>query len=369
MNILQTLSALGLSLFLFSACNSDLDTTTYDASQAQPAVLQSIAEDAYVLDVQKAEETAMTIQWSEPEMGYDASVTTSLEVDLKSKSFSKPIILASTKTDTSYALTVAELNKVVTKLLEVHEVPFGAVDVEFRMASSISKAVKTIYSNIVSTHVTPYAGEKEYPSIAVRGDYSGWDFAASQKVYSEKSDHSYAGMIFFGEKAANGWKFCGDENWSVDNWGAAAAGEAELPTQTLVSGGGGDIKNYSKVSYLVEFNNLTGELKMSKGHHTWGIAGDHSGWGSSADEAMTFATEQTNGKTVQYLTATIAMEANNSWKIRPDNGWDDAVGDNAVEGDFESAGKDNNFKVSEAGTYTIKWYFNKVKGRLTVTKQ
>lgn len=369
MKKLHTLSALGLSLFLFGACNSDLDTVSYDPSQAQPAVLQSIAADTYVLDVQKAEETVITFQWSKPEMGYDASVTTSLEIDAKGKGFGKPVTLASTKTDTSYALLVAELNKAVMKLLEVHELPFGAVDVEFRMASSISKAAETIYSNVVSAHVTPYAGEKEYPSIAVRGDYSGWDFAASQKVYSEKSDNDYSGMIFFGEKAANGWKFCGDEGWTVDNWGSAGVEPAEQPTQTLVSGGGGDIKNYSKASYLVEFNNSTGVLKMSKGHDSWGICGDHSGWGANPDQVMTLATEQKSGKTVHYLTATMAMEANNSWKIRPDNNWDDAVGDNAVEGDFESAGKDNNFTVSEAGTYTIKWYFNKVKGQLMVTKQ
>ena len=46
-----------------------------------------------------------------------------------------------------------------------------------------------------------------------------------------------------------------------------------------------------------------------------------------------------------------------------------SFGTNDVEGEFEEAGSDNNFKVSEDGTYTIKLYFNRVKAKLIVTKK
>ena len=61
------------------------------------------------------------------------------------------------------------------------------------------------------------------------------------------------------------------------------------------------------------------------------------------------------------------MSAGNKWKIRPEEKWEDDIAPGAVEGEFEDAG-DGNFKVSEAGNYTIKWYFNKVTPKIIVVK-
>lgn len=62
------------------------------------------------------------------------------------------------------------------------------------------------------------------------------------------------------------------------------------------------------------------------------------------------------------------MPAGNKWKIRPEEKWEDDIAPGAVEGEFEDAG-DGNFKVSEAGNYTIKWYFNKVTPKIIVVKK
>lgn len=56
--------------------------------------------------------------------------------------------------------------------------------------------------------------------ITLRGSYNGWDFTKSQKVYSVNSDNIYTAMVYFDGKAADGWKFCGTEDWGTDNWGA-----------------------------------------------------------------------------------------------------------------------------------------------------
>jgi len=52
----------------------------------------------------------------------------------------------------------------------------------------------------------------------------------------------------------------------------------------------------------------------------------------------------------------------------PEEKWEDDIAPGAVEGEFEDAG-DGNFKVSEAGNYTIKWYFNKVTPKIIVSKK
>lgn len=368
MKLIKSISASIVALLLCTACESDLETTVYTPGNATPSVLAAL-NDQYVLQSQDAAQEAFTISWSLPDMGYQASIINSLEMDVKSKNFASKVVLASSKTDVSYSITISDLNSKIMSLLKKYEMETEPVAIELRISSSISAAADTLYSNVISTTITPYEGEPEYPSIALRGDYNGWDFVKSQKVYSVDSDNKYAAMIYFDGKASNGWKFCGAENWSTDNWGAPEGMTAEQSPVTLLSGGGGDIKAYGKNSYYLEFNNATGELKVSKAYNSWGIVGDYNSWGSGgADAVMTLATEtDANNKFQYYLTATVNMAAESKWKIRPEEKWENDIAPGAVEGEFEDAG-DGNFKVSAAGSYTIKWYFNKVTPKVIVTK-
>lgn len=369
MKLIKSISASIFALLLCTACESDLDKTAYVPGNATPSALSALNEQ-YVLRVGDAAKEAFTISWSKPEMGYQASVINSLEMDVKSKNFAGKVVLASSKTDVSYSITVSDLNSKISTLLKAYGMEIEPVAIELRLSSSISAAADTLYSNVVSTTITPYEGEPEYPSIALRGDYNGWDFVKSQKVYSVNSDNKYAAMIYFNGKAANGWKFCGAEDWSADNWGAPEGMTAEQTPATLALGNGGDIKAYTKNSYYLEFNNSTGELKVSKAYTSWGIVGDYNSWGSDgvADTAMTLATEtDENNKFQYYLTATVNMAADSKWKIRPDQKWENDIAPGSVTGEFEDAG-DGNFKVSAAGSYTIKWYFNKVAQKVVVTK-
>ncbi len=367
MKLIKSISASIFALLLCTACESDLDKTYYKPGDATPSVLSPL-KDQYILQSKDAAQEAFTISWTKPEMGYQASIINSLEMDVKGKNFTNnKVVLASSKTDVSYSITVSDLNSKIISLLKKYEMEAEPVAVELRISSSISAAADTLYSNVISTTITPYQGEPEYPSIALRGDYNGWDFAKSQKVYSVDSNNKYAAMVYFDGKAKNGWKFCGSNDWSTDNWGAPEGMTDEQSPVTLVSGNGGDIKAYAKNSYYLEFNNSTGELKVSKAYTSWGIVGDYNSWGSG-DTVMTLATEtDANNKFQYYLTATVNMAANSKWKIRPDEKWENDIAPGAVQGEFEDAG-DGNFKVSEAGSYTIKWYFNKVTQQVMVIK-
>lgn len=370
MKFIKSISASIVALLLCTACESDLEKTVYTAADATPAALSAL-NDQYVLQAKDAANEAFTLNWSKPEVGYQASIINSVEMDVKSKNFANKAVLASSKTDVSYTITVSDLNSKIISLLKKYAMEVEPVTIELRISSSISAAADTIYSNVISTTITPYQGEPEYPSIALRGDYNGWDFAKSQKVYSVDSNNKYAAMVYFDGKAANGWKFCGNNDWSTDNWGAPEGMTAEQSPVTLVSGNGGDIKAYGKNSYYLEFNNSTGELKVSKAYTSWGIVGDYNSWGNdgATDTAMTLVTEtDANNKFQYYLTATVNMAANSKWKIRPDEKWENDIAPGAVEGEFEDAG-DGNFKVSTAGSYTIKWYFNKVTQKVIVTKK
>ena len=357
----------------FTACNSDIEETVYDTDNATPASISNIDAE-YVLSAQKSNETALTLNWTAPELGYQAALTNQVQMDVAGKDFGGQISLASLpKGTTTYSITHQELNNQILALLESYEMSQAdPVEVEFRIATSVSTVNNVepiLYSNVVKTTIKPFVGEREYPQIWVIGDYCGWNHANSQFLYSANSDDNYAGMIYFDGKAANGWKLTPQAAWGSE-WAGGEGLEPEATEATLVTSGGSNITAYSHNSYYFEFNKATGVLKVSKPHDTWGVVGSFTGWADGKDIVMTLASEVDDaGKTQWFLTATIDMSAGDEWKIRADGAWSDQinVGNIKAEGDVDLSGGDN-FKVTDAGNYTIKWYFNKVEPRIEVIK-
>lgn len=354
------IATLGL-LAALPACESDLDTVTYNAGQAKPADLSPI-EASYVLDAQKSDETAIVLRWTAPETGIAVSVTNNVEMDIAGNGFANKRTLGSTTAD-SLAITVADLNNHILTLLG-DTVDAAAVKEEIRVSSVITgSAADTLYSAALVVSITPYTGEREYPKLWIIGDYCEWDHGKAQFVYSANGDDNYAGMVYFDGKAANGWKFTPAANWDND-WGAPEGLQAEAASATLAAKGA-NIEAYSHTSYYLEFNTSTAELKVSKPHDSWGIVGDFNGW-AAPDVPMTLHQDEASGN--YYLEATVDLTAAGGWKMRPDETWSDDVGPGAVEIEDNVEGRDGNFFVKEDGNYTIRWYFNKVTQKLVVTK-
>lgn len=372
MKLLHYIVVTGISLFTLISCESNLERTIYDETKVKPAILSGL-EESYVLDKTKGSENALSLNWTKPDMGYAASATSLLEMDLKDKNFNSPVVLSASIEETTYSATVSDFNKQIMSLFSKYEMEYTdgeTVELAFRVGSYISTVIDTVYSDIVITTVTPYAGEAVYPMISVRGDYCGWSYENSQFVYSSNSDENYAGMIYFDGKAQNGWKFCKEENWNNGNWGTDGEGTipAEASEITLISGGQ-DIKAYSRKSYWVEFNSTTGVLKMSQGYDSWGIVGGFNHWKDVNAVDMSYGCDE-NGA---YLVLTQEFPDGDTWKIISDKSWGKGeinVNNISYEGDVEDAGADGNFKLNKgAGMYTIKWYFNKVQPILVVTKK
>lgn len=375
MKIAKYISAICLSLLIFSACDSDLDKVYYNESEATPAVLSGIA-DTYVLDANKAQTTAIEFKWTNPQAGYAAQITNSLQMDLKGKNFGNAITLYSSTEEGPYNITTQDLNSKIMKLFQSYEmeVTVEPYDFEFRIASSISDAAGSFYSNVESAQITPFIGDPEYPKVYLPGAYCSWgdpndSFKQCQLLFSANDDGIYEGWVVFGNQAKDGWKISPEASWNT-SWGTDDATQKNPASITLATGTG-NITCYDKYSYKFSFNKTTLELSTKASADAWGIAGTHNDWGkAAADTPMTLAFESdASGNRAYYLTATLDLKAGNAWKIRADNEWTHSFGTNDVEGEFEEAGSDNNFKVSEDGTYTIKLYFNRVKAKLIVTKK
>ena len=151
---------------LFCACESDLDKAYYADSQAKPAVLEALPE-SYVIDKLNQEAPAITVKWTAAQVGYQASVTNNIEMDIKGEGNfgDKKITLSSSAgTSTEVTFTNKELNDQMLVLLanyanEDGTYNIGEREVEFRVTSSISEAKATLVSNIVSSRITPYDNE------------------------------------------------------------------------------------------------------------------------------------------------------------------------------------------------------------------
>ena len=123
-----------LALLILTACNSDLEKVHYNASEAKAAVLQSI-DDSYVLNAQESDETAITFVWENPVINYPAAITTDLQMDMQGNHFTQATTLASTKTDSTYSISTADLNAALIKLQTMNGLDFEAIPVEFRLQS------------------------------------------------------------------------------------------------------------------------------------------------------------------------------------------------------------------------------------------
>lgn len=364
MKKIQFIAPLFAMFALFTACEDDRDMTIYDGSLATPAQLTDI-DNAYVLNADKETEAAISFEWSAADMGYQAVVKYNIEMGKANDNFQTKVSVATVEKETKHSITVAQANAAIIKLLgdDFNTDPHA---IEFRIAATISDAVAPVYSNAVTTTITPYSSEKEYPQIWIVGDYCGWNHDNSQFLYSAEEDDNYEGMIYFDGKSANGWKLCPAANWDAE-WAGNGKPAAEAPTLTLVTSGGDNLTNYAHNSYYLKFNKATATLSVSQGYDSWGVCGEHNNWGSTADPAMTLASETKFGKLQHYLTVTLDLQAEKGWKIRPDNKWENDKGANQLK--YEGVQSDNgNFFVAEDGNYTIKWYFNKVEPKIEVIK-
>ncbi|WP_302592655.1 SusE domain-containing protein, partial [uncultured Bacteroides sp.] len=132
MKIAKYISAICLSLLTFSACDSDLDKVYYNESEAVPAVLSGLA-DTYVLDANKSQSTAIQFQWTNPQAGYAAQITNSLQMDFKGKNFGQAITLYSSTEEGPYDITTQDLNSKIMSLFQSYakEVAVEPYDFEF----------------------------------------------------------------------------------------------------------------------------------------------------------------------------------------------------------------------------------------------
>lgn len=196
----------------------------------------------------------------------------------------------------------------------------------------------------------------------VVGDFSGWSQVDGQRLYSVAGAPAQGWLVLNGA-GANGWKISTQDTWDGTNYGAGEDAAAEAASMLLsTDGGAGNITNYSAFSYEVEFDPTNLTLTILNTVNTWGLVGSFNGWGAP-DVAMTLSTEPG----MDYLVATVTLDAGAEFKIRANEDWAiDFGGSEAGDGTLARGGA--NLTVAEAGDYEVRFYFCAQTPYYTITK-
>lgn len=205
----------------------------------------------------------------------------------------------------------------------------------------------------------------DYNRYYITGNYNGWSWEKCQYIYDTNLDGIYEGMIYMDSKGTDElyeYKITQYKNW-IKEW----------------NDNGGNFKMGTK-SCIVK---VIEENVTSKCVNTWGVVGECNAWGGTTDNPVDDIVMQYGFDGEHYLIAdnVIFNDANLlTWKLRADNTWVNGIQINSkedsavkvkIEGNAEIIEGDNegNFRVTAAGTYEFKWYFNLPQPKIVVTKK
>ncbi len=200
-----------LTAFL-SSCEKDKENVLLKSSVSSNS-LSSLTSSTIVMSIDNAANTFQTFEWTEPDFGFNAVITYVVQFDKKSDNFSSPVDLVSVTHLTSAKVTVGDMNKA---MLAANMNPDEAVDLQYRVKSTIHSKVDPVYTDVVEAKVTPYA--TVFPPIYMTGAATGgwsWD------LYTYKELRSSAPNVYQTiAKFLNGetFRFFKQTDWNPTSW-------------------------------------------------------------------------------------------------------------------------------------------------------
>lgn len=326
---------------LVLSCKKDEVRVT--ATDGKAAVLTASSSNL-VLTKADAAKPAITFTLTAPDFGFDAAVTSTLQLAVKGTNFANAKEMDLDAKVLSKTFTVLDFNAL---LLSMNLQTGSVADIEARVKSTISPQVAPVYSNATAIKVTPYA---LVSFIYVPGDYQGWNPSTADSLISATSNGIYEGVINYPAGGSFEFKLTPEKKWDLA-YGDAGAGK-------LTSNNGGNLKVPAAGSYKLTANLNTLEFTAVK--YSFGLVGDSpagSNWGGGPDIAMKYD----NGKQIWSVTADMGL---GEFKFRLNSDWGVNYGDNGNNGSVENGG--DNIKITEAGKYKIE--LNLVTNTYTKTK-
>ncbi len=311
---------------LLSGCQDLEGEQAYAPENVVAPVLGNLPAEIVITAQNMALET-VNFTWQPADFGVSTQVNYSVEASYGDGG-PQPLFIGLAETSTEQVYEA--LN---TKLaLAVEDGGFGVpVDtpsaVKFYISATIGTGYVKVYSEPKTVMVTVTAAERVFPKIWVIGDYCGWNHGNSQFMYDFTGNGLFEAIVDFGEKAANGFKLTGADNWDNGNWGTdgdAPAPEPEAASITLIdSGGSGNISAYSQRFYRFKFDRSSLTLTKDLSFDRLGVIGSATPTGWDSDTEMQFdPVKQRFWVDMTLVEGEIKFRANAAW----DHDWGGANG-------------------------------------------
>lgn len=358
--IFNILLATAVIATVWSCTTDDADRITYHPKDTVAPVL-SAPQSSYELTEETKNEN-ITFDFSAASFGAMVPVTYNLEMALASDSeFASARTLVKGVSATEINATKESISSAVTFL---NGKSYEATDMIFRIAANwigASGTVATVYSNVVTSAVTPYRPATiEYKKIYVIGKFNGWSHDKDLNLFCYlEDDDTYEGVVDFGyygnlaDHKVDGFKLTGVPSWDDpdQNWGAVSKTEGEYEVEPssvqLISGNSSqDILSYQTHRYY-KFSFSVSTLKLVKiyGFDQIGIIGNGGDWNNDIVMEWNPAYQRF------YVDATLTGD---SFKFRSDASW----GGLDLGGTLGSITAGGGNIEAEAGNYRVYLYMN-----------
>jgi len=338
---LLAFSAIGL--LLLSGCKKTgaLVTSNGGTPGALTASVSTLVLDkTKVNDVTNA---AVTFNFTQPNYGFSAAVTNTLQIDVPSDNWAKPTSVTLGINVSTQSYTTPDFNALLLKL----GIAGGTTaTINVRVASSISATITPVYSNVVSMTVTPFNLTSYLYAV---GAFEGWNLSNVDSLVSVTGNGIYLGIINF---------TAGNNQWLLlpqkANYNNKYATTDATPTNTTVTVNASNNLYAPSTAgqYLVTFNSNTLKINYALADY-YSVIGDAAqGW--STDIPMKYINDGTGNWIV-----TTTFLATGGFKVRQDNGWTYSWGiPNSGSAGFGVANTLNdsangNIPAPTAGTHTF----------------
>ena len=328
------------SIFLFSfllvlgAC----DDKTFLELIPEANTTVSLSSTALVLTEDAALNEVLTVNWTDPNFGFDAAASYKILMDFSGGDFSNPQIIA-VGDNLSKVFTAQELNG---KMLSLGLRPGDATDISFKIQITLSDA-QEMFSEPVTMTITAYSSLLDLSTnLGVVGSATpgGW---GNQDIpdlpfYTTVTPGVVVAYVTLRDGEI---KFRKDNLWTENYGDDGADGSLELNGSNIVVTAG-------TYKITVNLNNLSWSME----DYTWGIVGSATpnGW-NGPDVKLHYNSYSDNWKAVVTL-------ADGEMKFRFNNDWAVNYGGSGTEGPISLGG--GNLAVS-AGHYLVTFDLNNLE--------
>lgn len=333
------------TLFL-TACE-DNEMTVYNDNAETTVTLSS---NTIVLDILNSGQDALTINWTQPDYGFNAGPN--YQITFKSTDKSKSINVGNVLTK---SFETAELNKI---LLELGLVPNVASEVLISVDGILSTYTSAgASSNISTLTATPYSTDFS-PIYMIGSALKGWDTSLAVEVYGT-GPGTFEVIALFNNDGA--FRFFDEPDWGAPSYNYPYFGTGADPAYfENANDGDSNLKFIGATGYYsISVNLIDKTIGMTPVaepvHYMVGAGVPEAGWGWDTPVKMTWVQDGIYTATTEFINNAFRFfTAYNDWGSGRNYPWyenDEFIIDN----NFENANDgDSNFQfVGTPGTYTI----------------